>query len=317
MWLSLLTLLSLFAFRDASADQGRTADPAASGPTFKVAAFNIRSGRGFRGFPGRPCSFEDSTNCTDASQPLNAWGRGVVQQELMRHVGNDQSVVALVLAEAWLCGNPENVRKALGWKKTFTDRNGVSMVARHGIVGDETWQQLDTSANPNPKDTKWVVGARVCLDAGCKRTMMIYGAHWYAAAGDSPVYDVQARQTVEFLERLPAGDPRVLIGDLNAYEEPPVKCAKDPHPTALQRLRAAGYTDTWKATSGAANGFTGMLNRAGCGEPEGAPFKRPDYAWSRNLVPVSMTRFGVVPPGECSPSDHLGIIAEYRLPVSR
>jgi endonuclease/exonuclease/phosphatase family metal-dependent hydrolase len=119
------------------------------------------------------------------------------------------------------------------------------------------------------------------------------------------------------MERQPANEPRVLIGDLNAYEEAPVKCARDPHPTALQRLRAAAYVDTWRATNGASSGFTGMLNRAGCGSPEGAPFKRPDYAWSRNLKPVSMRRFGLVQPGDCAPSDHLGIIAEYALPAER
>jgi len=58
-----------------------------------------------------------------------------------------------------------------------------------------------------------------------------------------------------------------------------------------------------------------MANRAGCGVPEGYTWKRIDYAWYRNLTPVSMTRFGMKTPGDGSPSDHYGIVAEYAEPL--
>ena len=46
-------------------------------------------------------------------------------------------------------------------------------------------------------------------------------------------------------------------------------------------------------------GNTGMVNRKGCGEPEGAAWKRIDYAWSSDHYrPIAITRFGVVTPGE-------------------
>src|SRR5205823_5468363 len=61
-------------------------------------------------------------------------------------------------------------------------------------------------------------------------------------------------------------------------------------------------------------GFSGMANRATCGVPEGYAYKRIDYAWSKNILPVSMTRFGMTAPGDGSPSDHYGIIVEYPQP---
>jgi len=50
--------------------------------------------------------------------------------------------------------------------------------------------------------------------------------------------------------------------------------------------------------------------------PMGYTWKRIDYAWYKNLAPVSMKRFGMRTPGDGSPSDHYGIIAEYAWPSS-
>ncbi len=77
-------------------------------------------------------------------------------------------------------------------------------------------------------------------------------------------------------------------------------------------MRAAGYVDAWTAIHGDDPGFTGMLNRAGCGKPEGAPWKRIDYAWSKGLAPIAMERFGMPAPGEAAPSDHVGIVAAFQ-----
>jgi hypothetical protein len=124
---------------------------------FKVAFFNIQSGRGEPGLPGRAVLFADNMNCTDSATPLNAWGVGFVQKHLRESIANDPAVVALGMAEAWGCGSPENVRTALGWNARSGERNGLVLLAKHGFDGPEEWLQLDTSLNPNPDDTMWVL----------------------------------------------------------------------------------------------------------------------------------------------------------------
>src|SRR5688572_20623484 len=79
--------------------------------TVKVAFFNIQSGKGEAGLSGRPVLFSDTQNCTDTTQPMNAWGVGFVQQAMVTALRDDPSVIALGLAEAWICGSPENVRQ--------------------------------------------------------------------------------------------------------------------------------------------------------------------------------------------------------------
>ena len=103
--------------------------PAAAASTLKLAFFNIQAGKGEVGLPGRPVLFVDTANCTDTTQPINAWGVGFVQRELVKAVKNDAAVVALGLAEAWLCGSPENVRQLLGWAAKTSTRNGLAVVA--------------------------------------------------------------------------------------------------------------------------------------------------------------------------------------------
>src|SRR5882672_7026581 len=120
-------------------------------PTFKVAWFNIQSGKGEPAMAGHQSNFPDTTNCTDPSQPMNGWATGLVQAHLTNSVGADPKVVALGLAEAWAstCGSPENVRAVLGWKSKTSERNGVALVARYGFAGAEEWVQLDTSQQNN------------------------------------------------------------------------------------------------------------------------------------------------------------------------
>src|SRR6186997_2923733 len=148
-----------------------TPSSAAAAGVFKLAFFNIQSGKGEVGFPGRPVFFADTQNCADTTQPVNAWGVGFVQQAIVGPIRDDQSVIALGLAEAWVCGSPENVRQLLGWKAKTSTRNGVAVVARYGFAGPETWQQLDTSQNPEPSDTMWVLRVPVCADAACSKSI--------------------------------------------------------------------------------------------------------------------------------------------------
>ena len=293
--------------------------------SFKIATYNIQSGRGEPGLAGRPVLFTDNMNCTDSRQPLNAWGVNLVQSHLLAAL-SDPSVVALALQEAWVCGTPANVQQVLGWKARSTSRNGLAMVARHGFAGPEEWLQLDTSLNINPSDTMWILRVPVCLDAACATSIPVYAAHWFAESDRSaPVdvynavlrasYDRQAAQAVDFLKRTGTGRAHILIGDLNTWEGTQRVCGQDPLNAGLNRLRDAAYVDAWPLIHGGAEGFTGMTNRSGCGIPEGYVWKRPDYVWSpSHFLPLSIARFGVVPPGDASPSDHYGLLATFPWP---
>lgn len=298
--------------------------PAHAQSTFKIAYYNIQSGKGEPGLPGRPVLFSDTANCTDPTQPLNAWGVQFVQPHLLTSVGADSSIVALGLSEAWTCGSESRVRQLLGWRAHSTNRNGVAMVARFGFAGPEEWVQLDTSRNLNPADTMWVLRVPVCLNSICSIAIDVFTAHWFANAPETATYDQwkalvpptldrQAAQTVEFLRRTAANAPHVFVGDLNTWESSAQMVCNQFTPNAgLNRLRDAGYIDAWLFVHGGAEGFTGMTNRPRCGVPEGYVWKRVDYAFSpAHLPPLSITRFGVVNAGDPAPSDHYGIIAEY------
>jgi len=286
-------------------------------PTFKVAWFNIQSGKGEPALAGHTSTFSDVSNCTDSTQPMNGWGVGFVQSHLLKSVGGDPKIVALGLAEAWasVCGSPENVRKVLGWKSRTSERNGVAIVAKYGFAGTEEWVQLDTSLNPNPADTMWVLRIPVCLDAACSQNMNMFAAHWYSSGTNKlPSYDRQAAQTADFLKRAGGSVPHILIADLNVWDGTTAVCSENPTNIGLQRLRDAGYVDAWPLLHGSAEGFTGMTNRS-CGNPVGYVWKRPDYTWSpSNYKPVSISRWGMVTPGDQSPSDHYGLITEFPFP---
>lgn len=279
--------------------------------TFKLAFYNIRSGQGVQPLRGHPALFADGSNCDPSSnKPMNAWGVGIVQRELER-LKNDQEVVALGLAEAWICASPRNVTRTLGWRQHTAERNGTALLARYGFAGKEEWLQLDTSRNTNPKDQMWIVRGAVCLDERCGSTIDVYAGHWYGTGPQSEAtLDQQAEDTIRFMSA--SRGPHVLLGDLNIFEAAGVVCRQKPNNTSLNFLRRAGYVDAWPAVHGSAEGFTGMLNRPGCGSPQGAPWKRIDYAWSKGLTPVGIERFGLPTPGDAAPSDHAGIVAEYK-----
>jgi endonuclease/exonuclease/phosphatase family metal-dependent hydrolase len=280
--------------------------------TFSIAFYNIRSGQGIQPLRGR-APFADTVNCDAARGAVNAWAAGVVQRELQDRIGNDPSMVAFGLAEAWNCAAPRNVREVLGWRADSGERNGVAIVAKHGFMGPVEWLQLDTARNANPRDTMWVVRGPVCLTPDCANHVDVYAAHW---AGTGPegreTLDAQARATVGFMSR--SQGPHVLVGDLNVFEGAATVCGQRPNGAPLVHLRGAGYLDAWPELHGGAEGYTGMVNRAGCGEPEGYVWKRIDYAWSKQLKPIEVTRFGMAPVGAAAPSDHFGLLVRYALP---
>ena len=290
---------------------GRTFSADAADATIKVAFWNVMSGKGVDALPGHAAPFANVTNCSDPTQPLNAWGVGATQAELAKIAG-DLSLVALGVTESWgsVCGSPENIRQALGWKSRSTENNGVGLVARYGFAGPEQWQQLDTTLNTSPGDTMWILRVPVCLDSACAQSMPVYVTHWYGTGTSAATsYARQAQQTLAFLGATSNGLPHVLIGDLNVWEGSAKICNQNPTNGALPYLRNAGYLDAWLTLQGATEGATGMANRAGCGYPEGYAWKRIDYAWTLPAFqPTHIERFAVTPAGDASPSDHYGIV---------
>lgn len=283
---------------------------AAAEATIKVAFWNIMSGKGVDALAGHATPFFNVSNCTDPAQPLNAWGVGASQSELAKAL--DPSVVALGLAESWdsVCGSPENVRTALGWAARSTSRNGVALVARYGFAGTEQWQQLDTSLNTSPADTMWILRQLVCLDAACSQSLPVYVTHWYGTGTNgATTYATQAQQTVAFLQATSSNLPHVIVGDFNVWEGTAKVCNQSPTNGALPYLRDAGYLDAWLTLQGSNEGYTGMVNRAGCGYPEGHAWKRIDYAWTLpSFQPLAIQRFAMLPDGDASVSDHYGIV---------
>jgi hypothetical protein len=277
----------------------------AAGPRFKVATWNIRSGMGIHGFATTGWS-SDTLNCTDRSQPLNAWGMGLPQRELQA-IRGDTSIVALAVQESWNCGAPAAVNSVLGFAGASQERNGVALFARYGFSGPVVYQQIFTN-------NSWTVGGDVCLDAGCTRAVPMFSTH-FGAPGDGVVR--QAQRVLETLAGRPS--PRLFMGDLNVFAldpwNPSVPCTGQPPATHTQTLGAiegAGYLDAWKATQ-SGEGWTGMATRNNCGEPNGNLFKRIDYVFVHGLVPLATARFARVAPGADAPSDHAGLIAELAI----
>lgn len=271
--------------------------------TFKVATWNIRSGMGIAGFSTTTWT-SNTLNCTDRSQPLNAWGMGIPQVELGR-IRDDRSIVAFAVQEAWNCGNPSNINGVLGFKQITDERAGTALAARYGFAAAPTYVSVGGD--------DWVVGGPVCLDAACSASTPVFTTHWTSAGN---AFGPVAQRTLEVLSREPS--PHVLLGDLNVYRidawNPEVPCTGPDvagRLDAIARMESAGYADAWKSTQGG-EGWTGMATRAGCGVPSGNLFKRIDYVYTRNLRAIATTRFARAAPGGDSPSDHVLLVAELR-----
>lgn len=274
---------------------------AAQQQPFKVATWNVRSGMGIRGFSSTGWS-SDTTNCTDSSKPMNAWGKGL-PQEVLSQIRNDVSIVAFAVQEAWGCGSPSNINGVLGFKDISREQNGTALAARYGFASTPAFTKITAE--------DWLVGANVCLNQACSATIPVFSGHW-TAPGDA--FGPVAQTTLDLLGKQP--QPHVLMGDLNVYRvdqwNPSVPCTGPDvggRVDAIQRMEAAGYVDAWKATQGG-EGWTGMATRAGCGTPSGNLFKRIDYVYSKGLRALSTTRIGRPEPGGDAPSDHVALVAE-------
>jgi hypothetical protein len=268
-----------------------------------VATWNVRSGMGIAGFTTTNWT-SNTPNCTDRSQPLNAWGMGLTQAELAK-VRDDRAIVAFAVQEAWACGSPSNINSIIGFKDITDGRNGTALAARYGFASPPTYV--------NVGGDDWVIGGPVCLDAACSASIPMFSTHW-TPPGDA--FGPVAQRTLDLLGKQPAA--HVLLGDLNVYRvdtwNPEVPCTGANSPAridAIDRMEGAGYADAWKTTQ-AGEGWTGMATRAGCGQPSGNLFKRIDYVYTRNLRAISTTRLARAAPGADSPSDHVMLVAELR-----
>jgi endonuclease/exonuclease/phosphatase family metal-dependent hydrolase len=305
---SALAALAAMAERPIAA----AAPPPVSGE-YRVATWNIRSGDG-RCPIGIACPFNDETqNCTDGTQPRNAWAYGVPQAELAG-LNQDASVIALGLQEAWGCGEPGPVKAALGWPYASPEYNGTALLARFGISGTLQVKMLSLPG----QEQAYVLGADVCADAVCSATLRVYVTHLVYNTSDDHVGDdqmlAQAQGLLAWIATLPHADKHVLIGDFNAFErevEVSFKCELTFDYRAPQTIRSAGYSDGWQALHGTQPGMTATLNRNGCGNPNGAAWKRIDYAFLKGLTPVSSALFGVVPVNTPAPSDHYGLLTGF------
>jgi endonuclease/exonuclease/phosphatase family metal-dependent hydrolase len=282
-----------------------------------VATWNIRSGHGVSGLLGNAPFDMNTKNCADASLPRNSWGVGFTQRFLQSEVGSDAEVVALGLQEAWgACGNVRNIAALLGWKAYTPERNGVGMIARHGIAGAWDHVRIDTKGIDGAKEDRWLVGGRICLVADCGQTMYMWTTH--LAPATETGWPAHVGRMLAWLADKPR--PHLFMGDLNLWQNdrwsPRTRCG-DPTPSmgpALEKIVHAGYIDAWAATQ-QGPGWTGMTSRRGCGtDRNGGVYKRIDYIWSIGVRPIATTRLGIVPPGAPAPSDHLGLKAQFPLP---
>lgn len=281
--------------------------------TFKVASWNIRSGMGISGLAPAPPFASSTINCTDRTRPLNAWGVGVAQK-VLEAIDDDPAVVALALNEAWNCAHPAKVNEqVLEWNARSPERNGVAMLARHGVRGEWRVHMVGSGAYQS-----YLVGGDVCLDEACATAIPMYATHW---GGEGAEFPGTARNVIRIVDS--HAGPRLFMGDLNIYKidrwNPRVPCTNPDSDWRLETIRIiaeAGFSDAWKETR-TGEGWTGMASRNGCGTPNGNLFKRVDYIHFKELTAVSTVQLGRVAPGHPAPSDHVMLVATLSLPASR
>ena len=254
----------------------------------------MQSGFGKAGWKGGDAGFTPGSDCS-----RNAWGdgRGPLAEMLRAAAGDDPSVVAITLNEAWTCATPQRVGRLLGFAAVAPDTDtgevgGVGIVARHGLAGPPEVMALPRcSAGAEPRH---VVRAKVFADAARRRVVQVFATHWTGCTAE-------AEATLRLMESY-ASAPSILAGDLNV---------KDPSAAPVARLAAAGYADAWAVRHGTAGGPTATWNSR-YGSPRGSLYKRIDYAFSRVLAVRSVSLVNASgEPGEAKVADHAGLVVEY------
>lgn len=296
----------LIVFAAAAGQTVASQPPPASSETFKVANWNVRSGMGING--KNPQIDHSTTDCR-----LNASKPGGPFWPAMDAIKNDPAVIALGMQEAWACATPEAVRDHLGWRQATPERNGTTLIARHGLLGKHVVEQIAFKGVDGASEDQWLLGGDVCVDADCRSTLRVYSAHF--TAPDDVGFTAQARNTVAYVKSQPSAERNIILGDLNFYMANhtfvPCGTTRATSPPA-DVFAAAGYVDAWLLLKPGIDGATGMWNRKGCGTPDGGLFKRIDYIYSRGLTPTDVRLFALITPMvQDAPSDHAGIVATF------
>ena len=140
--------------------------------------------------------------------------------------------------------------------------------------------------------------------------IQLFDTHLESPVAGQPLITIaQLSETAELLASAGTGDtPVVLLGDFNANAEPGID---DTGTVGL--VRAAGFTDVWKALNPGDPGFTWPLY----GEDQEAgkavqPYERIDLIFARGLAPVSVERISYGSFWGAYASDHVGLVATLR-----
>jgi endonuclease/exonuclease/phosphatase family metal-dependent hydrolase len=161
----------------------------------------------------------------------------------------------------------------------------------------------------------WVF-ARTTIDG---RAVTFASAHTEANLAGAPpglLEQIRAAQVGEMVATLGAGEPIVLMGDLNDTPGSPMYGV----------LAGAGFTDTWRALhpGAGADGLT-CCHVADLSDKLANFDQRIDYVWTRGFardngtIQGGIDRFGNVPADRVAgpaypiwPSDHAGLVAELK-----
>ena len=265
------------------------------------------------------CPFNAATqNCTDTTKPLNAWGVGV-PQALLANLKADSQVIAFGVSEAWNCATPAAVQAVLGWPYVSASFNGTALLARYGIQGSIQSTVISAAGD----DPEYVIGADVCTNAGCTGTIRVYVTRNYTEGPAGATLDAalltQAQNMVAWINVQPHGDQHMIVGNFNATElngAPSGKCGDWWNYQTPSVMRGEGYLDAWASLHDPSLGFTAQLNRHGCGSPDGAAYKRVDYAWVKGMTVTATDLFGAVPGNTAAASDHFGLITSVTIPAA-
>ena len=130
-------------------------------------------------------------------------------------------------------------------------------------------------------------------------------------AGNPLVTVAQLTETTELLANIAADPaPVILVGDFNANAEPGIDDTG-----TVEAIRAAGFTDAWKALNPIDPGYTWPL----FGEDQQAgmavqPYERIDLIFSRGMLPIAVQRLSYGSFWGAYGSDHVGVVASLQLP---
>ena len=284
-----------------------------------------------RNTAGEP--LDDRAYSTNTGAALTA-ADGAMTEVLVQQIKNDPAVVALGVSESWGAAETTRLLDILGWSPAdVTARNfGDVILTRHGF----TEQGMSPPIGQTGAEVHKALYANVCLDERCSRTLPFFAVHTQASL--ALPYDVGMATLLAYVDQIvPAGSPRLIMGDFNAWDRQtdPHVCVpgNEPgqgHEAGIRLIVNGGYTDLLRLKSPSGNRYTGMLNTPGfnqppnsctiaAGLPQGHPYKAIDHAYSRHLPETAILaaqRFGIPVGGygNCAASDHLGLKVTVRVP---